>query len=86
MNFALPCPDAALVELFATDNELEQLPAEMGQLTSLVKLQLSFNRLQSLPPEVICPTLSSQSSSLPCQLVNMLHLALTTAAKHQRTD
>ena len=51
-ELALPCPHAALVELFATDNELEHLPAEMGQLTSLVKLQLSFNRLQSLPSEV----------------------------------
>ncbi len=40
------------MELFATDNALEHLPAEMGQLTSLVKLQLSFNNLQSLPAEV----------------------------------
>ena len=52
MEYPHGCLPAALVELFATDNDLEELPAGMGHLKSLVKLQLSFNRLHSLPSEV----------------------------------
>lgn len=38
-----------LRELYLTDNKLRQLPAEIGLCTSLVKLQASFNELETLP-------------------------------------
>ena len=38
-----------LRELYVTDNRLRELPAEIGLCTSLVKLQASFNLLETLP-------------------------------------
>jgi len=38
-----------LRELYVTDNRLRELPRELGLCTSLVKLQASFNLLESLP-------------------------------------
>ena len=38
-----------LRELYVTDNRLRELPREIGRCTSLVKLQASFNLLETLP-------------------------------------
>lgn len=42
----------ALKELFITGNVLTQLPEGFSQLSSLVKLQASFNSLESIPEEL----------------------------------
>ena len=38
-----------LRELYLTDNRLRRLPREVGRCTALVKLQASFNELETLP-------------------------------------
>ena len=43
---------AQLRWLVLTDNEIEQLPAELGRRPLLQKLMLAGNRLRSLPPEL----------------------------------
>jgi hypothetical protein len=38
--------------LILTDNQIRELPADIGRCTNLQKLMLSGNRLQTLPPEL----------------------------------
>ena len=48
---AVPCPlEFELQELNLTDNLLTTLPAELGKVTTLERLLLGSNRLQSLHP------------------------------------
>lgn len=58
--------------LILTDNQIEQLPPEIGTLSKLQKLMLAGNRLRSLPDEMAdCQNLelirlsANQLSSLP---------------------
>jgi len=41
-----------LVDLYLTDNELTNLPPEIGQMTNLFDLHLGGNSLTSLPQEL----------------------------------
>ena len=38
--------------LYMTDNQLTRVPADICQLTQLIKLDLSYNKLRSLPVEI----------------------------------
>jgi Leucine-rich repeat (LRR) protein len=40
-------------ELDLSDNQLSELPPEIGQLTKLTQLDLSGNQLSELPPEIV---------------------------------
>jgi hypothetical protein len=68
--------------LILTDNQIEQLPPEIGTLSKLQKLMLAGNRLRSLPDEMAaCQNLelirlsANQLSSLPDWLLNLPRLA-----------
>lgn len=68
--------------LTLTDNQIEQLPPEIGTLNKLQKLMLAGNRLRSLPDEMAaCQNLelirlsANQLSSLPTWLLNLPRLA-----------
>jgi len=50
--------------LILTDNQIEQLPTSMGQLSKLQKLMLAGNQLRSLPPEMVA-----------CQNLELIRLA-----------
>jgi Leucine-rich repeat (LRR) protein len=43
---------SSIVWLILTDNQLESLPAQLGELVGMRKLMLSNNRLTALPPEM----------------------------------
>jgi hypothetical protein len=79
-------PPAALPSrlrwLILTDNQLPELPAELGQCARLQKLMLAGNRLQSLPPEMAsCQRLellrisANRFEALPDWLLTMPRLA-----------
>ena len=68
--------------LILTDNQIEQLPPEIGTLGKLQKLMLAGNRLRSLPDEMAaCQNLelirlsANQLSSLPTWLLSLPRLA-----------
>lgn len=68
--------------LILTDNQIEQLPPEIGTLSKLQKLMLAGNRLRSLPDEMAdCQNLelirlsANQLSSLPAWLLSLPRLA-----------
>jgi hypothetical protein len=68
--------------LILTDNQIEQLPPEIGTLGKLQKLMLAGNRLRSLPDEMAaCQNLelirlsANQLSSLPDWLLTLPRLA-----------
>ncbi|MEN9659685.1 MAG: hypothetical protein RL571_3150 [Pseudomonadota bacterium] len=72
----------ALRWLILTDNQLSQLPAELGQCLSLQKLMLAGNQLQSLPAELAaCQDLeliriaANQLQALPDWLFTLPKLA-----------
>ncbi len=68
--------------LILTDNQIEQLPPEIGTLSKLQKLMLAGNCLRSLPDEMAaCQNLelirlsANQLSSLPAWLLSLPRLA-----------
>ncbi len=50
-SFSVSLFQTNLTEVCLQENELQELPAEIGGCTSLRKLYAEYNRLSSLPPE-----------------------------------
>ncbi len=77
-----PALSPAIRWLILTDNQIEQLPTEIGTLSKLQKLMLAGNRLRSLPDEMAaCQNLellrlsANQLSALPAWLLTLPRLA-----------
>jgi Leucine-rich repeat (LRR) protein len=42
----------ALEKLDLTNNDIKELPVEIGLLVNLIELKLRYNRMESIPPEL----------------------------------
>lgn len=51
-NLVFPISLHGLQHLSLLDNQLEEVPAELGQLTSLTELNLTSNNLSGLPQQL----------------------------------
>lgn len=84
---------AKLRWLILTDNEIEELPAELGQRTQLQKLMLAGNRLQTLPASLAnCQRLeliriaANQLQELPAWLLDLPRLSWLAYAGNPFAD
>ncbi|MEL7506843.1 MAG: COR domain-containing protein, partial [Cyanobacteria bacterium J06554_1] len=83
----------SLTSLDLSSNQLNQLPPEIGQLTSLTSLNLSNNQLNQLPPEIgQLTSLTSlnlsdnQLTELPLEIVQLTVLTSLDLSDNQLTE
>ncbi|MDP1595074.1 MAG: leucine-rich repeat-containing protein kinase family protein [Gallionella sp.] len=92
-HFSAAALPVALRWLILTDNQLDMLPAELGQCIRLQKLMLAGNRLQHLPDEMVaCRNLellrisANRFESLPDWLLELPRLSWLAFAGNPFSD
>ena len=82
-----------LTELDLDNNQLEDLPAEIGNLTNLTELYLRNNQLKDLPAEIgnltnltLLILESNQLKDLPAEIVNLTNLTRLDLDNNQLED